>query len=335
MKHLIRSLAVCAIAWCTTSAHALDVVRFGAAAMGMPQGPILMAGVAPEIYARHGIELKVTDFRGSATNTIVAQLNGTVDVTSNGAGFVMDAIAEGADIKAISITVRPMTDVYLSSKTVSQLGVKATAPIDARLKALKGLRIGSNGGSSSSHWLNLYLLMQRVGMSQDDVKLRPLNDVVAMMASIRNNQIDGGMWSTGGLSGLLMDGAGVRWITLSREDAPELYDVPYSAMWASSQWLDKNPDVARRLAAAFLEAESLMRTEKTKYSRLIKAKYFPEMDQAIWDDTYEQSLPAFIEDGKVTKAGWDKLMAQRIAVTKKDYAKASYERSVSDLARRK
>ena len=132
-----------------------------------------------------------------------------------------------------------------------------------------------------------------------------------------------------------MDGAGVRWITLSREDAPELYDVPYSAMWASSQWLEKNPDLARRLAAAFLEAESLMRTEKAKYSKLIKAKYFPDMDQAIWDDTYEQSLPAFIADGKVTKAGWDMLMTQRIAVTKKDYAKASYERSVSDLARRK
>ena len=103
-------------------------------------------------------------------------------------------------------------------------------------------------------------------------------------------------------------------------------------MWASSQWLEKNPDVARRLAAAFLDATSLMKTEKTKYSRLIKAKYFPEMDQVIWDDTYEQSLPAFIEDGKVTKAGWDKLMTQRIAVTKKDYAKATYERSVSDLA---
>lgn len=330
----VAAIAVAAVAWCAP-AQALDVVRFGAAAMGMPQGPIMMAAVAPEVYAKHGIELKVTDFRGSATNTIVAQIANNVDVTSNGAGFVLDAIAEGADLRAISLTVGPMTDLYLSPKAIAQAGVKATDPLEARLKALKGMRIGSNGGPSSSHWLNLFELFKKYNLPQDHVRLVPINDVQAMMASIRNNQIDGGMWSTGGLAGLDGDKAGVRWVSLARENAIETTDIPYAAMWASSQWIEKNPDVARRLALAFSDAARLMKTEKAKYSRLIKARYFPDMPQAIWDDTYEESLPAYVEDGKFTRAGWDKLVQQRVIVTKKDYGKATFERAVSDLARRR
>jgi NitT/TauT family transport system substrate-binding protein len=315
-------------------AYAIDVVRVGAAAMGMPQGPIMMAAVAPEIYAKHGIELKVTDFRGSATNTVVAQIANNVDVSSNGAGFVLDAIAEGADLKAISLTVGPMTDLYLAPKAIAAVGVKPTDSLEARLKSLKGMRIGSNGGPSSSHWLNLYELFKKYNLPQDYVRLVPINDVQAMMASIRNNQIDGGMWSTGGLAGLNADNSGVRWISLAREKAIETADIPYSAMWASSQWIEKNPDLARRLALAFAEAARLMKTDKAKYSKLIKNKYYPDMSQAIWDDTYEESLPAYIDDGKFTKAGWDKLLQQRVAVTKKDYSKATFDRSVADIAKR-
>lgn len=316
-------------------AHAIDVVRFGAAAMGMPQGPVMMAVVAPDVFAKHGIELKITDFRGSATNTIVAQIANNVDVTSNGAGFVMDAIAEGADLKALSLTVGPMTDVYLSAQTVAKLGVKPNDPLERRLKALQGLRIGSNGGSSSSHFLNLNELFKKFGMAQDSVRLAPISDVQGMMASIRNNQIDGGMWSTGGLSGLSADKSGIRWISIARENAIETTDIPYSAMWASSQWLEKNPDLARRLAAAFAEAARLLKSDKAKYSKLIKDKYFPDMSQAIWDDTYEESLPAYVDDGRLTKAGWDKLMQQRVGVTKKDYSRATFERSVVDFAWRR
>jgi NitT/TauT family transport system substrate-binding protein len=294
-----------------------------------------MAGVAPEIYAKHGIELRVTDMRGSATNTIVGQLRGDFDVTSNGAGFVMDAIAEGADLKAISITVRPMTDVFISAKAMQKVGVKPTDPVDARLKALKGLRVGSNGGNSSSHWLNLYYLMQRAGMTAEDVQLVNISDRNGMIASIRNGQIDGGMWSTGGLSTLLTDRSAVRWITFSRQDAPDMFDMPFSAMWASSQWIEKNSDVAQRLVTAFEEATQLMKSQKAKYSPMIKAKYFAAMEQDIWDDNFEQSLPAFVDGGRQTRAGWDKLVQQRVAVTKKDYSRATFDRSVASFAQQR
>ena len=62
----------------------------------------------------------------------------------------------------------------------------------------------------------------------------------------------------------------------------------------------------RRCGSTSVDAVKLMKMDKAKYSKLIKEKYFPDMGQGIWDDTYEEPIPAFVDDGRVTNAGWRK-----------------------------
>ena len=80
------------------------------------------------------------------------------------------------------------------------------------------------------------------------------------------------------------------------------------------------------VAAVLNEAVDLMNKEPAKYSALIKAKYFPQLDQGAWDEGFRLTLPVFFKGSTIPKAGWDYLLKLQAATSNKDYSKASYEK---------
>jgi NitT/TauT family transport system substrate-binding protein len=317
-----------------TSAAKLDIVKIGNAAASLNAAPLLLADVDRDIFARHGIQFNLTHFNSSAPNTVAALVGGAVDIISVSNTTANDAIADGADFKLIVQTTMPITELFLSSDVVKKLGVSPTAPIEDRLRALKGLRIASTA-AGTTHPVLLNEMLRKVGMSLDkDITFVTLNDPAAQMQGIRNKQFDGAMYSIGGLGGLLSDGSGVRWISLARGDDQELQQVPFVGVYAKSDYIAKNPDLVGRIRAAFLDEIAALKKDPTRSSALIKAKYFPDLNQAVWDDAFTQALPAFVDDGKVTKAGWAKLLDIQSNLTKKDYSRVALGIAVVPEAQR-
>src|SRR5690606_1903996 len=78
-----------------------------------------------------------------------------------------------------------------------------------------------------------------------------LTDANAMVESMRNDRIDAAMWSVGPLSNLLQDGTGVRWISIGRGYIPALAEIPYVSLFARADWVDQNPDLAKRVHDAY------------------------------------------------------------------------------------
>jgi NitT/TauT family transport system substrate-binding protein len=170
--------------------------------------------------------------------------------------------------------------------------------------------------------------LRRVGMTVADLKFRTLGDTIAMMEGIRNDQIDGAMWTVGVLSPVIADKSGVRWINLAAGDIPEISPMPYIVTMAQNSWIAKNGATVTKLRSAMNDAVDLMNKEPAKYSAALKAKYFPQMDQTAWDEGFKLTLPVFFKGSTIPKAGWDYLLKMQATTSTKDYSKASYEKIV-------
>ncbi len=310
------------------TAVAQTTVKFGITGMTVSFATTLMGGAAPELYTKHGISIELTDFRGNTNNCVAAILSGAVEVCQVGSTSTSDAIVEGGDFRVIALTAGPLGEIIISTKAAAKLGgVTATSPLNDRIRALKGLRLTS-AGPGTPHYLALDAAMRRVGMTIEDVRFRTLVDPVATMESIRNDQIDGSLFTVGTLAGVIKDNSGVRWINMAAGEVPEISPLPYVVVIATNTWIAKNGPTITKLRAGLSDSVTALNAEPAKYSALMKAKYFPQLDQTIWDESFKLLLPAFFKGATAPRAGWDYMLKLQASSSKKDYSKASYEKAV-------
>lgn len=308
-------------------AHAQDTIRWGnISAAALSHMPSVILELDPEIAARHDLKIEIVDFRGGNSNCIAALVAKSVDVCQNGLSSGMHAIAEGATLKAFSGVSGQYVEIVLSDDTVKRIGVGPDAPVQQRLAALKGLEIASGPPSTTIYYM-LQGMLEQAQMKVSDLKMRALVDPVAMIEGVRNNQFDGAMWAVGSLGPTIADGSGVRYLLMSR-DFPNIAQYAAVAAFANTDWLAANPELAKRARAALSDAIKAAKADPAKYSKLLKDKYQPGLDQAIWDDAYEQALAIYIDDVSVSRAAWNFWLDRMAADTKKDYANATYEKSV-------
>lgn len=308
-------------------AQAADTIRFGLATNSVIVAPFLLSTVEPGLFGKQNIKLEPTYFQGKSANCIAALIGKSIDMCSVGTTTGTDAIAEGAKLKAIGFFAGPINELILSKKTVEKLGVSPTAPIEARIKALDGLRIIS-AAPGSAHYTTLNMMLEQVGLSIKNLKYQALGDTTAMMQAIKNDQVDGALWSAGALGGLLASGDGVRWISVPRGDLPAQTVLPYNAIFANADWIAANPELVTRFQAGYADAVKAVKSNPEDASKKIKAAFFPDLDQAIWDDGFKQTLPVLFDGGKAPRAGWDLWLKLQAANTGKNYAPAAYDIAV-------
>lgn len=318
---------------CSGLAFSQQVVKWGVAAANLSFAAPLLGPLAPEIFAKHGVKLEISDLRGSSNNCMTAMLTGQIDVCHLGTTTGMDVIAEGGNIKAFGFNTGPIAEISLSAKAFAATKLAVDAPIESRLRALKGLRFVSSG-PGTPNYAALVAMLAKAGLTIQDIRFRTLTDPVAMLEGMRNDQIDGSMWSIGPLAAGHLDKTVVRFVNLARGDVPEFRGAPYLAGFAQAAWIEKNQDLVQRVQAALAEATALLRSDQGKYSALLKAKYGPDMPQPVWSDIFQQAQAALI-DGKTTAAGWNYMRSLQTADSKRDYSKASFENSVLPIAQQR
>ncbi len=315
------------------AAQDLDKVVIAANSFSLAHGPLSLATADPSIFEKHGIDLEAIAIQGSSSNCIAVLLSGDADLCEVGTTTGTDAIAEGAPLKGVAVITGPINEIILSKQAVEKLGVSPDAPIGERAAALKGLRLVT-AGPGSPHYMSLDAILNVAGLSMDDVQFRTLLDVTAMVESMRNGAIDGALWSVGSLGQMITDGSGVRWISMAQGDIEELKTLPYVTVYARADWIEENGDLADRINAAFADSVEELKTNGAEASAKFKAKYFPDLDQALWDDGFAQAQKAYLDGAKGGKEGWDQFLnMQRESNPSKDYSDAEFEKALIPAAR--
>ncbi len=111
-RKALCALALTGLACVAGAAIAQTTVKYGVAAMSVSFASTLIGGAMPEVFAKHGIKVDITDFRGNSNNCVAAVLSGAVDVCQVGASTVGDAVAEGGDFRILAVTTGPLERVH-------------------------------------------------------------------------------------------------------------------------------------------------------------------------------------------------------------------------------
>jgi NitT/TauT family transport system substrate-binding protein len=305
--------------------------KVATASNSMAAGPLLTA-LALDTFSEHGIAIEEVPFSGSSTNVVAAVMSGETEFGFLGATAAMNAIAEGGPIVMIGGVTKGMQELGLRPEVIEQLGVDASAPIEDRVEALRGLTIATSAPGSAN---NAFLtgILQRFGLDpESDVSIVP-SEPAAIVAGIRDGLYDGGFWSIGVLQQNFADGSAEPWISVPDGDV-EGYDQFFQAVMITNETVAaEDPELVESFIAAMRDAGDVIEQDPDRSKNAVNEQFFPELEQGIFDLTWQAAVPAFVLDATITESGLQTHLDLQAELEDADYSQVSYEEHVHPAVR--
>lgn len=253
----------------------------------------------------HGLAVDITQSGGSSTLQIDAVLAGSVMFGHPGTATALQAIREGADLKILGSIAKNQMVAVISNSALKKSGVSLTAPIADRIRALKGMTIGTNPvGSTYTQMLIHYL--KKYGLDPDkDVRLVGLNDSTALVAGIEQGRFDAIISASGVVEQALALDAGQILFSGARGDIPGGESSVIVVIVARSDTVEKHPDLVKAYRAAMSDSLKAVNEDHAETGRLLREKYFANMDAKVWEAVWSNAIQAFPSELTFGKSAFD------------------------------
>jgi len=219
---------------------------------GQAQLIYLPATMAQELgfYKEAGLNVTLLDFPGGA-KSLEALMGGSTDVVCGFYDHTIQMAAQGKDLRAFVAMLR-------------YPGLVLASPKITRMEDLKGKTVGVSAPGSSTHMFLNYLLIAH-GMKPDEVSSASIGMSATAVGAITHGKVDAAVMTDPALAivgkqtpdlHLLAD-------TRTAEGVKEAFGVdtyPSAVLYSKTEWVEKNPDTARKLAAAMTKTLSWLRS---------------------------------------------------------------------------
>ena len=236
----------------------------------------------------------------SGAQNLPALFNNTVDIGFCSFDGVANLWAQGKQaISFYELVDRITLDLVISNATLKTLKVTPTSPIQDRIKALKGLKLGMTlPGAPSDVFLRA--LLQAGGLSTSDVDIVRIGSFGGLVAATKTGQIAGFMLSPPSSLETERDGYGTVLVKLRSGELPSLDAFPFLTFCAAKDYIDKNPVVISSFVKTIQESNDWMRTHQDETVKILQDQ-FPDVDASSWAPALTAMLPAMSKNGRLTK----------------------------------
>jgi len=244
-------------------------------------------------FGEEGLEVDWVN-ANSGTRQAASVMGGSAEMAPLALLHCIKSQAEGADLVAFATVLMdwPMT-VVLSNDAIKKTGIDLAMPIDEKVKRLAGLQLGITSPGSSTDVAIRTMLLAR-GMDPDkSLKLQPLGQGASILAAFEKKLTDGFVFAAPAPEMAEAKGLGRIVINPLAGEVPEQVDVPYAIMATSRDTWAKKPEVIRGAARALAKSFKFTH-EKPAETRAVMRKYFPDIDEPIFDRivaTYAEAVP--------------------------------------------
>ncbi|MGQ0551214.1 MAG: ABC transporter substrate-binding protein, partial [Armatimonadota bacterium] len=217
-------------------------------------GTLFMAPVyiaeAAGYMAEEGIDLELTEVDSGALG-IAALVSGQVQFFDADPFQAVQLRRQGRQIMFIyNLTKRVTLDLVMHPEVARAKGISRTTPIDQRLAALRGLKLGvTRPGAATDVYMRYYL--KKAGLNPDrDVQIISVGGGAGLLAALRTRQIDAFHLSAPTPYVAERDGFGVVIIKSSAGDVPDLDNFLYTGIAVHNVYANKYGDVLKRWTKA-------------------------------------------------------------------------------------
>ena len=338
-----------------TSAVALSVVAFAVSGCGGSEadaegGEVLsMAGGAPsfnytvpqlvdslDLGSNHGVELEYSQIQSSGPLLVASLMSGEVDMAQIGLSTVLDARAQGQDLKVIACTNAIVGYVNLRKDVLDSLNLPKDADIETKTQALKGLNIVTTPPGSTYH-AALVALATDAGLDPErDLTISAATDPTAVVAGVKQGKFDGSFWGTASLEGNVVTGEAEVLIDIPRGDLRpafgEALDVA-GVFAASAEFIESHADEVAAATVALGEAAELARGGDSEARDALRADWFPDMDQELFDSLWSSADGIYPEEAKCSQSAIEAQIEFADVVSENDLSKITYEELVLPSSR--
>jgi len=239
LVRLAGTVAIAALAAVALSRDAAAQTKLRLGKAQANQFAFLPADIGAEagIFKRHGIDLDISAFAGDA-KMVQGLTAGSIDVALGGSPSFA-SIVKGAPMKAVA--------VFSGAPNIIMLTVLKDSPLKTP-SDLKGHTVSVSGAGSLTFWLTQQL-SRRLGWGDDGIKITPLGASEAQIAALMTHQIDGTTTDSVTVEKFVESGNG-RILVKFGDFFP---DFVSSCIYASTDLIDKRPDVLRAFLAGWFE----------------------------------------------------------------------------------
>lgn len=242
-------------------------------------------GLANNLYAKHGIDLDVPAFDGSA-RLHQAMVSGSIDIAL-GSGATMSDVGKGEPSLCIADTLSPPADIAI------------IVPWDSPIKTpddMKGRVTGVASAGSVTEWV-LYELARQKGWPMDAVKTVGLGGMQASIAALRTGQVEAIVSDVA--VGFFLEPQKAARVLIPCSDY--IKDFVMHANYASDKVMKERPEAVSAFCAAWFEAVELMQRDKEQTVKI--GMPIMHFDADIVGKTYDIVIPKMSRTGRFDPKG--------------------------------
>jgi ABC-type nitrate/sulfonate/bicarbonate transport system substrate-binding protein len=277
------TVAVLSMVAVAAPASALEKLRTGKAiALPFDFTP-LDIGMAKGFFQKHGLELEIAAFAGSA-KLQQALAADAIDI-GLGSGPELAFVAKGAPVLGICAYAGP---VNLMMVVRPDAGINSIAD-------LKGKRISASTVGSLTDWVTRELSRQQ-GWGNDGIVVTPLGTNEAQVAAMRSKETEGLAVDPAGAFELEEKGIGkimVRYETV----APVFIN---HVSYATNKIVAEHPEQLKAFLAAWFDTVAWMKANKDETVKLASPIMHTSLEIGARD--YDETMPTFSDTGKFEPA---------------------------------
>lgn len=211
------------------------------------------------------------------------------------------------DVRALATLSYFLAPVVVRTDVAKKRGITLDEPLHARIKELKGLRIGITTPGASSDLVLRYLLLTNGFQPDRFLQIVPVGGVSTMIAALKSGQIDGCSCLPSVDTLTEADGSAVS-ILDQKKDLPALDGVTYGTLYGLASYIKTHPAVANGMLVAIARAERLIAKDPAAAKRATRP-YFKQMSEATFTAAWKTYFPDLPTNPLITRASFAKELA--------------------------
>lgn len=262
---------------------------------------VVMVASGLDLFRREGVDVEMLQTQSGALQPIQL-VSGEVDMTTVGLENVVALRREGKLTLHIYVLVKRMSQDFVVRKEALQTrGISPQDPIDKRLAAMRGLRIGYTLPNAPTDRYARYYL-RKAGLTPGrDAEMVQIGSPASLVGALRLGRIDAFMLTPPTPQLVELEGFGTILIYGTKGDVKELDDYPYTGISVRANWSRQNRDTIIKFVRALHQARRVIATDKERALGGLRM-FFPRMEEHVLRAGYDAMIPALSEDGSLTEA---------------------------------
>ena len=306
-RHLLQSAAAAALVSSTgLAAHAqgaakLTPVKVATSIPTITQGPTFLMKPL-KFDAKHGLDVELLQMGGNSSLMIDAVVSGNAAFACPGTLTVMQAIRAGADIMVLGVFANNSMGAVISKTAMAKTGLTAASPAADKIKAMKGMTIGTNPqGATFTQLFEGYL--KRYGIDPTkDVRMVYISDTMGLVSGIDQGRYDAIVSASSIVEQAITLGSANMWFAGGTGEIPGSETEVVGAVVARRETVDKQPDLVKAFLASMQDGLDALNTNRAAMNDILYKEYFNKMDPVVWKLVMDSTTKGFPTNMKFTKA---------------------------------